>query len=71
MSDEQKASDSILIAWMLVNFAWTVLVVGTTTYLVFWKDHSGWWYLLALALIQSDVYKAVKLRLEIPENKDE
>lgn len=37
-------------AYTILSWAWCILVFGTCTYLVFWKDHSGWWYLLALIL---------------------
>ena len=37
--------DSILL------IIWCMFVVGGCTYLVFWMDASGWWYLLAILLI--------------------
>jgi hypothetical protein len=35
----------------LLILLWNAIVLGVTTYLVFWMGHSGWWYLLALILI--------------------
>lgn len=36
--------------YVLCGFIWKMTVIGTCTYLVFWRDHSGWWYLLAILL---------------------
>lgn len=44
-------SSNTLLFWIFtVRFAWVAAVLGVTTYLVFWKDASGWWFLLALLL---------------------
>lgn len=44
-----SANTALLIAF-LVRTTWIVAVFGVTTYLVFWKDASGWWFLLAVLL---------------------
>ena len=31
---------------------WNIIILGTTTYLVFWKNASGWWFLLAYILLR-------------------
>ncbi len=36
--------------YLLASLIWDLAVFGTCTYLVFWRDHSGWWYLLAILL---------------------
>jgi hypothetical protein len=33
------------------GLVWATLVMGTCTYVVFWLDHSGWWYLLAILIM--------------------
>jgi len=33
---------------MCLRYIWWTLVLGTTTYIVFGLNQSGWWYLLAL-----------------------
>ena len=37
-------------AYVICSYLWGALVIGMTTYLVFWEGHSGWWYLLAMIL---------------------
>lgn len=29
---------------------WETLIIGGCSYIVFWLHHSGWWFLLAIAL---------------------
>ncbi len=40
----------------IMSFIWAIGIIGGCTYLVFWKEASGWWYLLALLLCSADVY---------------
>ena len=28
-------------------------IIAGTAYIVFWRDESGWWFLLAIALVSS------------------
>jgi hypothetical protein len=35
----------------LIAAIWTLTIIGGCTYLVFWKDASGWWYLLAMLFL--------------------
>lgn len=37
----------------LVMLIWNLFVLGGTAYLVFERGHSGWWFLLALLLMQN------------------
>lgn len=56
-------SDIAAAVYVATRFAWCVLVFGTCTYLVFWRDHSGWWFLLALLLCNgSTSNNAAKIR---------
>lgn len=36
--------------YVLCSYAWGALCLGACTYLVFWREQSGWWYLLAIFL---------------------
>jgi hypothetical protein len=40
----------LLAAGILLRCAFNVAVLATCTYVVFWRDASGWWFLLALLL---------------------
>jgi len=65
------SGDWVLVIWILTSALWDVLVFGTTTYLVFWKDHSGWWFVLAVALCcQVTLFKARRKRYGVPEDKE-
>lgn len=35
---------------ILLSFIWGIICLGVTTYLVFWKDFSGAWYILGILL---------------------
>lgn len=41
----------------ILRFIWFIVVYGTCTYLVFWKDASGWWYLLAIVIASGISFK--------------
>lgn len=47
MKEENK---NILITWVVLAFLWDFFLIGGVTYLVFWKGHSGWWFVLAIVL---------------------
>lgn len=51
--DQLNSAEVALLVAVFLKFVWTVTVISVTTYLVFWKGHSGWWYLLALILCGS------------------
>jgi hypothetical protein len=72
MSDfTRKPNDAVLVAWIITTLAWDVLTLGTTTYLVFWKDASGWLFFLAILLCSSTtLYKVLRKRYGIAEDDD-
>lgn len=37
----------------LLVLAYDAFIIGGCAYLVFWKEHSGWWFLLAVVLLES------------------
>ena len=39
------------VVYILCKFLWAGAVLGTCTYVVFWKGFSGWWYCLAILLL--------------------
>lgn len=41
-------------ACIFCDLLWSILVMGVTAYAVFWLDHSGWWFLLAILLCIRD-----------------
>lgn len=45
---------SAAIVAIVALMAYRVLVLGTCSYAVFWLGYSGWWFLLALALVCGD-----------------
>lgn len=61
-------NDLLLAVWILSALTWDILVFATTTYLVFWRGHSGWWFILAVLLAgQSTLFKALRKRFDIKE----
>lgn len=46
----------------LIYFAWNIIVLGTTAYVVFWLGHSGWWFLFALICCGSFSEAAVRIQ---------
>jgi hypothetical protein len=66
MNDQPK--DWVLIAWILALALWDFAVWGTCAYVVFFKGHSGWWFVLA-AVITSEftIYDVLKKRYGLDE----
>ncbi len=50
---DQGAKAAVAIAFLILQYAWLALCLGTCTYLVFWRGFSGWWFLLAVILCAS------------------
>lgn len=49
--------------YILCSYIWGAACLGVCTYLVFWLDHSGWWYLLAILLASNSTStNAAKIR---------
>jgi hypothetical protein len=40
---------------IFLEFMWAIFIVGGTAYQVFEKGHSGWWFLLALAVASTSI----------------
>jgi len=63
-------SDAVLIIWFVFSCLWDFAIWGFWGYLVFWRGHSGWWALLAIALTYSPaLYKALNKRFGIEESE--
>lgn len=55
-----EKTDSVLIWWLILTFIWDVFLIAGTSYLVFWKGVSGWWFVLAIVIgLQPSLYKAL------------
>jgi len=64
-------NDSVLIVWIIVSTVWDIIVFGFTAYLVFWKGHSGWWFIFAILLTSSTtLFKALKNRYKIEDDEE-
>jgi 4-hydroxybenzoate polyprenyltransferase len=50
MSEYNQYSGVALSICFVCDFIWSITILAVCTYLVFWMDHSGWWYLLAMIL---------------------
>lgn len=46
----ERESDALLIAWIVLATLWDFACLGLCSYEVFWRSHSGWWFLLAIML---------------------
>lgn len=44
-------TNTLLFTLLLFRIVWIFTVMGVTTYVVFWRDASGWWFLLAVLLV--------------------
>jgi 4-hydroxybenzoate polyprenyltransferase len=43
-------NNSALAVCLVCDFFWSVSILAACTYVVFWRDQSGWWYLVAIIL---------------------
>lgn len=58
-----KDGDILLALWLFADLIWSVFVMGATAYIVFWRGHSGLWFLVAVALCASEtLYRALRKR---------
>jgi hypothetical protein len=63
--------DALLAFWLLLDVLWDAVVLGFTAWMVFFRGHSGWWFLLAIICCSStSLYKALRKRFEIPEESE-
>jgi hypothetical protein len=61
-------SDAVLIVWLVCSSVWDILVFGFTSYEVFWKSHSGWWFVFAILITYSEsLLKALRKRFGIAQ----
>ena len=60
-------NDWVLIIWIVCTVLWDFAVFGATTYLVFWREQSGWWFILAVLLTaQITLFKVLAKRYGVP-----
>ena len=45
-----KAESTALNICLVCDFIWSLTILASCTYVVFWLDRSGWWYALAIFL---------------------
>lgn len=36
---------------LILAIIWNIFIIAGTSYIVFWKGESGWWFLLAILLM--------------------
>ena len=46
------STNATILLGYVINTAWLFACFGTTAYVVFWRDASGWWFLLAILVSQ-------------------
>ena len=67
--DGTRRGDAVLIVWLILSALWDVAVIGCTGYLVFWRGHSGWWFVLAGMLTYTPtLFKALEKRFGIEKS---
>ena len=66
-------NDKLLVCWLLLNTAWDLLVCGMCTYLVFWRNQSGWWFVMALILCSpsTTLFRALGKRFGVSSDEDD
>ena len=58
-----KQKDWVLITWIICAFVWAIFLLAGTSYLVFFKGISEWWFLLAIfCAIQITLFKSLGKR---------
>lgn len=40
----------------IIVLLWAVFIISGCSYLVFWRNESGWWFILAILLLSASVY---------------
>jgi len=67
------ARDLVLVLWLFVDVLWSAFLFGGCAWLVFWHDHSPWWFLLAIflspALGGGKLYRALAKRCGLGEGE--
>jgi len=58
--------DFVLITWILVNFFTDAMFVSGTSYIIFWKGFSGWWFLLTIVFcVKPTLFKVLAKRYKV------
>lgn len=50
MSDDRAWSSTALTVCLICDAVWALATIGACTYIVFWMNQSGAWYVLAIFL---------------------
>ena len=69
LNKEIYMKDSVLITWIVCAFLFDVFLLVGTSYLVFGRGASGWWFLLAIAIGMSPtLFKVLRKRYQVEED---
>ena len=56
-----------MITYLIYCIVWDVGIMVACGYLVFWKDQSGWWFLLAMIIAGTSYQPATWRKLWMPD----
>lgn len=58
--------DNVLALWLILGTIWDMVVFAACGYIVFWKNHSGWWFLFAVLLSYNPtLFEVLKKRFDV------
>ena len=62
--------ETALSVCLVCRLIWWVFLIAGCSYVVFWLDHSGWWFLLAIILgqVECSVFAKKKSKQQEPTN---
>ena len=64
----QREKDWVLVTWVIGQYLFDILLIVGTSYIVFWKNQSGWWFALAIILGASpSLYNVLEKRYQITD----
>ncbi len=66
-----KTESTALSVCVACDLVWSLTILAATTYLVFWKDQSGWWYVLAIFLASCWSCKSYRSAEQIAADKED
>jgi hypothetical protein len=55
------------VTYLVYCIVWDCGIIAATGYLVFWKGHSGWWFLVAMIIAGTSYQPATWRKLWMPE----
>ncbi|MFT4117492.1 hypothetical protein [Bradyrhizobium sp.] len=58
MGDDSKRLNALVLVISIVA-VWNGAIIAGTAYIVFWKGYSGWWWLLALVLLNANASELI------------